>query len=309
VGARGGHGGCRPTGAEALVLSSELLAVATALSIALGTMLASELRGRVDVLRLVRWQFVAAFVMGLLGTLAIGDWRTLTGEQVGLLALSGFLSVVIAGIAYFNAIYMAGPRVTALLFSLTSPFALAAAYLVLGETVSLRQGAGIAVVLAGIVLAVGSGRRSGEPRARPPWLGIAMGTLAALGQALGTLAARPAMESGAEPVAAIAVRMGTAAIFFSALLLLPSQRLNRPYRFAPRDLGLAVVAAFFSAALATLLLMSALVEGNVGIVSTLSTMTPVVILPMVWIRTGTMPPARAWAGALLAVAGTALISL
>lgn len=272
-------------------------------------MFASELRGRVDVLRLVRWQFVSAFLMGLAATLIAGDWRALTGSQFGLLALSGFLSVVLAGLAYFNAIFLAGPRVTALLFSLTSPFALLFGYVILGETVSLRQGAGIAVVLLGVVLAVGSDPRPAGPRAALPWLGITFGALAALGQSLGTLAARPAMESGAGPIAAIAVRMGTAAIVFSALLLLPSPRLNRAYRFAPRDFGLAVLAAFFSAALATVLLMSALAEGKVGIVSTLSSMTPVVILPMVWLRSGTAPRPRAWLGALLAVAGTALISL
>jgi drug/metabolite transporter (DMT)-like permease len=247
--------------------------------------------------------------MGVAATLIVGDWRTLTGSQIGFLSLSGFLSVIIAGLAYFNAIYLAGPRVTALLFSLTSPFALLAGYLVLGETVSLQQGLGIAVVLAGVTLAVGGGRRPAEPRAKRPWLGIAFGTLAALGQALGTLAARPAMESGAEPIAAIAIRMGTAAIFFAGLLLLPIPRLHRPYAFSARDLGAAAVAAFFSAALATALLMSALAEGKVGIVSTLSSMTPVLILPMVWIRSGVAPTPRAWFGAALAVAGTALISL
>jgi drug/metabolite transporter (DMT)-like permease len=285
------------------------MAVSAAFCIALGSMIASELRDRVDVLRLVRWQFVSAFFMGLVATAIAGDWRTMTGSQFGLLSLSGFLSVIIAGIAYFNAIYLAGPRVTALLFSLTSPFALLFGYLVLGETVSLQQGLGIVVVLVGVTLAVGGLRRPVARNTARPWIGIAFGTLAALGQAAGTLAARPAMESGAEPIAAIAVRMGTAAIFFSALLLLPLPRLHRPYRFSARDLGLAAVAAFFSAALATALLMSALAEGKVGIVSTLSSMTPVVILPMVWIRSGVAPRPHAWLGALLAVAGTALISL
>lgn len=291
------------------MFSAEALAIAAAFCIALGSMMASELKGRVDVMRLVRWQFVSAFLMGLAATLILGDWRTLTANQVGLLALSGFLSVIIAGIAYFNAIYMAGPRVTALLFSLTSPFALLSGYLVLGETVTLQQGLGIAIVLAGVTLAVGGDRQAKMQRNERAWLGIVFGVLAALGQAAGTLAARPAMESGAEPIAAIAVRMGIAAIFFSALLLLPAPVLHRPYRFQARDLGLAVIAALFSAALATAFLMSALAEGKVGIVSTLSSMTPVLILPMVWIRTRIAPTARAWFGASLAVVGTALISL
>jgi drug/metabolite transporter (DMT)-like permease len=57
------------------------------------------------------------------------------------------------------------------------------------------------------------------------------------------------------------------------------------------------------------LLMAALAHGKVGAVSTLSSMSPVAILPMVWFRSGVAPPGRAWAGALLAVVGTTLSSL
>jgi len=73
--------------------------------------------------------------------------------------------------------------------------------------------------------------------------------------------------------------------------------------------GVAAASAFFGVGLGMSLNMAALARGKVGIVSTLSSMTPVVILPMVWIRTGVAPPRRAWAGALLAAVGTACIGL
>ncbi len=57
------------------------------------------------------------------------------------------------------------------------------------------------------------------------------------------------------------------------------------------------------------LLMAALARGDVGIVSTLSSTTPILILPMVWALHRRMPGPMAWAGATLAVLGTALISL
>ena len=278
----------RGTAGELPVLfSSEAMAVGTAICIALGSMLANELKGRIDVPRLIRWQFVSAFVMSAIASLFLGDWASLTVRHLWLMALSSLCGVIIAGTTYFNSIYRAGPRVTALLFSLCSPFALLLGYVVLDETITLRQGGGVALVLLGIVL----------------------GTATALFQALGTLAARPAMETGAEPFAAMTVRIGVAALFFSLLLFVPSQRLNAPYRFQGRDLALTCASSFFGAAFGTVLLMAALAEGNVGIVSTLSSMTPIVILPMVWIRTGVPPPPLAWIGAVLAVAGTALISL
>jgi drug/metabolite transporter (DMT)-like permease len=41
----------------------------------------------------------------------------------------------------------------------------------------------------------------------------------------------------------------------------------------------------------------------------LSSLSPVLVLPMVWLRSGYRPTAPAWAGAVLAFAGTALIAL
>ena len=47
---------------------------------------------------------------------------------------------------------------------------------------------------------------------------------------------------------------------------------------------------------------------DVGIVTTLSSTTPILILPMVWAVYRRMPGPLAWVGAALAVVGTALIS-
>jgi drug/metabolite transporter (DMT)-like permease len=311
------------------VFLSESLAIASACCIALSGMLIAELNGRVDVVRLARWQMLAAFAMTGAASLVLGGWRALEGWQVTLLLLSGVAGIVIASTTYFAAIYAAGPRVTALLFSLTSPFALALGYFFLGETITARQGLGIACVLAGVVLAIGRPRRYGGagkgvpsvtidaplPHGAPVapsrtfTFGVLLGVITAIGQAAGTLLARPAMAAGVEPFTAMAVRSGIAAAFFAALLLVPIAALNKPYRFRSGDLGIAVGSAFFGTGLGMSLLMAALAAGNVGIVSTLSSMTPVAILPMVWLRSGVAPTPAAWAGAALAVAGTGLISL
>jgi drug/metabolite transporter (DMT)-like permease len=279
-------------------------------------MLVMELNGRVDVLRLARWNMISALAMTGAASLAIGGWRALAAWQVGLLAASSLFGIIIATTAYYATIYAAGARNTALLFSLASPFALLLGYFVLGETISWRQALGIFLVLCGIVLAIGRPQPRGTlrleppgPKAAVPWRGIALGVLTAAGQAIGSLLARPAMAAGVEPFTAMAVRSGVAAVFFVALAMLPLAALNRPYRFALRDLGTSMSAAFVGTGLGMSLLMAALAHGNVGTVSTLSSMTPVVILPMVWLRSGIAPPHRAWVGAFLAVAGSALMSL
>lgn len=116
------------------------------------------------------------------------------------------------------------------------------------------------------------------------------------------------MASGVEPFSAMAVRTGLAVICIWALLIVPA--LRRPTAPAQKaDVTIAIAAAFFGPALGMSLLMWALQSGDVGIVSTLSSMTPIVILPMVWLRSRQMPRPLAWCGAGLAIAGTALISV
>jgi drug/metabolite transporter (DMT)-like permease len=314
------------------VFVSEALAVASAFCMALSSMVLSELKGRVPLLQLARWQTLAAFLMTALVSVATGGWRTVGLWQFWLLAASSLTGVMIASTTYFAAIYSIGPRVTALLFALTSPFALALGYLALGETISLWQGFGVALVLCGVVLAIGAPsaflkERAGDhatsfpaPRAKPLSAapaplrtkfirpGIVLGVVTALGQALGSLLARPAMASGVEPFTGMALRSGLGALFFIALSAFPFAHGTRS-ALRSDTVGLAVLSAFVGTALGMSFLMAALQNGNVGLVSTLSSMTPVLILPMVWIRSGETPSAPAWFGAVIAIVGAALISM
>ena len=124
---------------------SEILAISAAACIALSGMIIGELAGRVPLLVLTRWQMVASFLMTGAASLAVGGWSTIAPWQAGALALSSLFGIIIASTTYFAAIFIAGPRQTALLFSLTAPFALLSGYLWLGETVSAQQGFGIAL--------------------------------------------------------------------------------------------------------------------------------------------------------------------
>lgn len=289
---------------------SELLAIGAATCIALSGMLISELTGKVHVLRLARWQLTAAFVMTALAATVVGGWHTLDRGAMIYLALSSLFGIIIASTTYFATIYSIGPRSTALLFSLGSPFALLLGYLFLAETITLRQGFGIVLVLSGIVLAIGlPARGPGISPAKIAWGGIMLGVVTAFGQALGSLFARPAMAAGVEPFTAMAVRSGIAAAFFALLAFLPLAAWRYQQAFSLKWLVIAIVASFFGTGLGMSLLMAALAHGDVGIVTTLSSMTPVVILPMVWLHTRKAPPAMAWIGAALAVVGTGFISL
>jgi drug/metabolite transporter (DMT)-like permease len=74
-----------------------------------------------------------------------------------------------------------------------------------------------------------------------------------------------------------------------------------------RVAAMTALTGIIALAIGMTLLLFALSGGKVGIVSTLSATSPVLILPMLWARTGERPAAGAWAGAALVVAGISLI--
>lgn len=286
-----------------------LLSLAAAVTFSLAAMLINALVGRVTVFQLARWQMSIAFALTAAASLGLGGWATVSPWQFWFLAASSATGIMLASTTYFAAIYAAGPRLTALLFSLAAPFAVIQGWLFLGEALSLGQLSGIALILGGIVLAIvaaGDTHPDDAPR-RPLWQGITLGIITAIGQATGSLLARPAMEAGVEPFTAMAIRSGLGAAFFIALMAFPFARASRlPNKAEMRTVALS---AFFGMFLGMSLMMAALTSGDVGIVSTLTSTTPILILPMLWFTTRRPPAPGAWIGAALAVAGTALISL
>lgn len=283
-----------------------VLSLAAALAFSFAAMLISGLQGRVGPFQLGRWQMGLAFLMTAAASLTFGGWRGVTGDQFAYLAASSAAGIMLASTTYFAAIHAAGPRITAVLFSLASPFGLILGYAFLGEIVSPLQGAGIALILAGILLAVMVADPGDRPT-KPLWQGAVLGIITSLGQAAGTLLARPAMATGVEPFTAMAIRSGLGALFFIMLMSLPFARAARLPDV--RSLWTIGGSAFLGIFLGMSLMMAALSTGQVGIVATLTSTTPVLILPLIWATTGRAPALAGWIGAGLAVLGTALISL
>ena len=296
-------------------MHSELLALGSAFALALGSMFMSELKGRLDATSVVRWSFVIATLMTGTAAAVVGGWATITPKNAAYLVGSGFFAMVIAGPAYYASIFTLGAGTALLIFSLNAPIGAFAGFLLFGETFSVKEIIAVAMILSGIALAVlfGERRQNDEPRngrAAPrraiPWAGLGCAITAAVGQGLGVVSAKFAMAD-AEPFAAMTVRAVTGALILWALLVLPSQRRARHGHIDTVSLMFIVAGTAVGMGVGMTALMQALVDGDVGIVSTLGAMTPVAILPMVWVRTGVAPPVPAWIGAVIAVLGTAVL--
>lgn len=286
-----------------------LLSLGAAIAFSLSAMAVSATAGRVGVWQLGRWQMAIAFALTATSATLVGGWTTVQPWQFGMLAASAATGIMLATTTYLAAIHAAGPRITALLFSLAAPFAVLEGWIFLDETLNGAQLGGIALILLGIVLAIlaENDPHPDDRPSKPLWIGISLGVVTAIGQATGSLLARPAMEAGVEPFTAMAIRSGLGGVFFVAMMGFPFARAaGFPTGLDLRNVSLS---AFFGMFLGMVLMMAALGSGDVGIVSTLTSTTPILILPMLWFTTRRAPGLPAWAGAGMAVLGTALISL
>jgi drug/metabolite transporter (DMT)-like permease len=294
------------------MLIHELAALGAATCWALTGLIAAGPAGHLGALAFNRARQLFVTALLCVYVLLTGSWRALDSHMVALLAVSGIVGIFLGDTLLFAGLNRVGPRRSGVIFALNAPMAAVLGYLVLGETLSGRAVAGIALTVLGVVLAILYGKRRDqlhvwETVKGPLWIGVMLGLGAAAGQALGSIVARPVMASGVDPVLASMVRVGVAGLCLSALIALPVPAVKPKAPMTPMVAALTALTGVLGLGVGMTLLLFALSGGNVGIVSTLSATSPVIILPMLWIRTGERPAAGAWAGAALVVAGMALL--
>ncbi len=290
----------------------ELAAVGAATCWAMTGLLAARPAGHLGALAFNRTrQLFVASVLGLY-VLASGTWRDLQPDALWSLLLSGFIGIFVGDTLLFTCLNRLGPRRSGILFALNAPIAAVLGWAVLGEQLSVTAIAGIGLTLAGVLLAILFGKRKSQLHAwesvkGPLWLGVLVGLLAALSQAVGSLIARPVMAAGVDPIAASMLRVGVAAICLTMLTMLPIKAVKPKAPLTGSIFFQTALTGIIALGFGMTLLLFALSGGKVGIVSTLSATTPVIILPLLWLRTGERPASGAWVGAALVVIGMALV--
>lgn len=261
-----------------------------------------------------RWRMFLVSLMLASASLVTGGWQTLTESALPLLALSGLIGIFVGDTALFACMNRLGPRRSGLLFSCHALFSALLGLWLFGERLDGWRLPGALLVLAGVMLAILFGRRGDN--LQNEWeqvrgrlvVGIALGLTAALCQSLGAIIAKPVMMSGTvDAVSASGVRMASALLAHCVLralrmpLAMPHNPINR------QVLGMIGINGFLAMTLGMTLILVALRQEDVGMVAILSSTTPVILLPLLWWHSGMRPSLPAWAGALLATLGTALV--
>ncbi len=232
--------------------------------------------------------------------------------QLFYLALSGIIGLAVGDFAYFGALIAIGPRRAILVSSMAPIFSLIGGYFVLGEIPSLLSFLGIFLVLTGVWIVIierGEKEESRGSRIR----GVLLGITAAAGQGIGVVISKYGMLKAGTPVeplsaALIRVAVASAVIWIALLIWKRPREIIRSFR-DKYAMKLAILASFIGPFLGLWLSMVSINYAQVGIASTLMSLTPVMIIPVVYFLYGEKTNARGILGAVIAVLGVALIFL
>ncbi len=258
-----------------------------------------------------RWRMACVSIMLSVLALITGGWATISSDIWWPMALSGLIGIFIGDTALFGCMNRIGPRRSGLLYSCHAVFSALLGIWLFSETLQGWRLLGAMLVFSGVLVAVFF-RQSGathkwEETKGSLGIAIALGLTAALCQSLGGVIAKPVLTEHVDPIAASAIRMIAAFLAHGTLVLLQVRVAQPVNPMNWRIFGMVVVNGFLAMAVGMTLIMYALKWGEVGTVALLSSTTPVMVLPLIWLFTKIRPAPSAWIGAALAVAGTGLI--
>ncbi|MFH1374541.1 MAG: DMT family transporter [bacterium] len=267
---------------------------------------------------------VAVVVYAVVVLLTTGSlWpRDLNQQQLFWLGLSGVVGLVIGDGCGFKALVMIGPRLATLIYAGAPVMATIMAWPFLGEHLSLMNLLGIAVTLGGITWVVlerryDSDNRFGLDQDHPDrgtlFKGVLLGIVAALGQAAGLVLAKQGMVGAGgdlAPLEAAYVRMVVSLVVIWILAAGRGQMIQTIRAMKNgRALSFCVAGAIVGPFLGVWMSLVSVKYIPAGLAATLNSTTPVLVLPLVarWYKEKVT--FRAAVGAVVTVAGVAMIFL
>lgn len=267
-----------------------------------------------------------AFAIVLLGTTHLILFGGLlpqipTTHQWIALALSGFIGLTICDQALFVSFIDIGPR-RALLFTTTTPiFGLLLGTIILNERVGPAGIAGIFITVGGILWVALERQDTENDRPKNLRRGIALAVFSSLCQSLGAMFAKIGMNSGAieavdrvDPLPATLVRMGFGLFGMAPVVLIAYRMVKKreptgdTIRWTP-GLLFTLTGAVFGPFLGVWLSLITFKNLELGIAQTILSLSPVMILPFVGKLYNERLTRAAVIGALIAIAGAAVMSM
>jgi len=241
-------------------------------------------------------------------------WENLYFENSIFLAifLSSVIGIIIGDTFLFICLKRLGPRRQALLFSMQIPFTIVLAEIFLQSLPSLTELIGCALIFLGILIAIQFNRSIPnddlENIQGNKYTGLLAGIGLAVCQSIGIILMKPALGS-TDPIIVSYLRIIIAAvIMFGSLFFIKNNQLWEKMKDYKKTI-FSVFLGFMGMGMGMTMLIFALKFGNPGVISTLSSTMPIMIIPILWIVTKNYAGHLAVIGAGLTCLGAGIIFL
>jgi drug/metabolite transporter (DMT)-like permease len=245
-------------------------------------------------------------------TFYLDTWDTINQDFLVTIFLSGVIGIFLGDTLLFVALQKIGPRRNNILFSLAAPFTVILNIVFLNEIMSLINLIGCIIVFFGVLVAIAYGNSKDKNHRWEVvegnlYIGVTFGVGAALCQAIGLIMMKPILSMGADPIASASLRTLISCIFLALTFFLNYEIFKTKTKLTYKIVGQSIISGFLGMALGMSLLLIALQKADAGIVATLSSTSPIMILLLIWLITRKLPTYGAWIGTVLAIIGSGLI--
>ena len=242
------------------------------------------------------------------------NWQSIYFDQsiFTAIVLSSIIGIIIGDTFLFICLKRLGPRRQALLFSMQIPFTIILAEIFLQTLPSLIELIGCGLIFLGIIIAIQFNRTITDDDLENiqgnKYIGLFAGVGLALCQSIGIILMKPALVS-TDPIVVSYLRVIVAAIImFGSLFFIKNNQLWERMKDIKKTL-FSVFLGFMGMGIGMTMLIYALKYGNPGVISTLSSTMPIMIIPILWIVTKNYAGHLAVIGATLTCFGASIIFL
>ena len=288
------------------------LAILAALCWSVSSLISADVTRSIGGLVFNRLRLFIVSIMLISYTTFIDTWHTVNYDNITIIIISGIIGIFFGDTLLFTALQRIGPRRNNILFSLAAPFTVLLNIFILNKNMSTINLIGCFTVFFGVVVAISYGSsKNNEHR----WevvqgsliIGIIFSILAALCQAIGLIMMKPVLDSGVDPIASAAIRTSISCILLSISFIFKTENFVSKIPLNFSIIIKTILSGFLGMALGMSLLLIALQNADAGIVATLSSTSPIMILFLIWLLTKKIPALGAWIGTIIAIIGTGLI--
>ena len=267
--------------------------------------------------RFNKWRMLIVFFMLASMAWITDGWRIDLIPWWPAIIISSLIGIFLGDTLLFWGLKKMGPRRNSVVFALNAPITVFLGWLFLNETLPYSVLIGALVITSGVITAIAFGRNRKQAHSLEETqgrliTGVAITLASAFCQAISLILIRPAMESGVDPIAASAVRVGIAAVCLWLVGYIAQRRRGASPALVPisgRVFLQIAASGFLAMGVGMSLLLFGLKGGDTGVISTLSSISPIAALPILWVIMKQPPAPNAWIGAFLVVSGTAMIFL